>query len=212
MSIRLHSFAVGELYHCYNRGVEKRIVFDDADDFSYFLKGLELYNSENSSQKMRNSSNTNDTDSAKVKLVCIHAYCLNKNHFHLILEELAEGGISKFLQKLVTSYVMYFNKKNERTGSLFQGKFKSIHIDTDEYLQHLGVYVNLNNLVHGVKDEAIYRSSMNEYVLPQKGLCETSLLCTSDPSKYEAYAHDVLPTILSRKEAMKEFKYSEFID
>ena len=66
------------------------------------------------------------------------------NHFHLIIREKEIGGISKFMQKLITGYTMYFNQLNERSGSLFQGKFKASHIDNDRYLSYLISYVHLN--------------------------------------------------------------------
>ena len=66
------------------------------------------------------------------------------NHFHLLVRELKEGGISKFMQKLMTGYTMYFNKKNDRNGSLFQGKFKATHVSNDRYLRYLVSYIHLN--------------------------------------------------------------------
>jgi putative transposase len=78
--------------------------------------------------------------------VSIGAWCLMDNHFHFILKEETDGGISKFMQKLSTGYTMYFNIKYQRTGSLFGSRFKSKHIDNDNYLRHLFAYVHLNPL------------------------------------------------------------------
>ena len=66
------------------------------------------------------------------------------NHFHLLLREKKEGGISMFMEKFLTAYSMYFNKKNGRTGKLFEGVFKAIHVDNDEYLKYLFSYIHLN--------------------------------------------------------------------
>ena len=77
-------------------------------------------------------------------IVKILAYCLMPNHFHLLIEEIKEGGISKFMQKLQTGYTMYFNKKFERSGVLFQGRFKSRHADSGNYARYLFSYVHLN--------------------------------------------------------------------
>ena len=77
-------------------------------------------------------------------LVAIGAYCLMPNHFHLLVKEISAGGISKFMEKLGTGYSMYFNKKNGRTGFLFQGNFKAEHVDSDEYLKYLFAYIHLN--------------------------------------------------------------------
>lgn len=73
------------------------------------------------------------------------ADCLMPNHYHLVLEELVDGGVTRFMHKLGTGYTMYFNKKYDRVGSLFQGTFKAVQVDTDEYLQNLLVYVNVVN-------------------------------------------------------------------
>ena len=77
-------------------------------------------------------------------LVYIGAYCLMPNHFHLVLTEIEEGGVSKFMQKLSTAYSMYYNTKYQKTGSLFQGKFKSEYANNDRYLKYLFSYVHLN--------------------------------------------------------------------
>jgi len=74
----------------------------------------------------------------------IGAYCLMPNHFHLLTTEKDKNGISKFMQKLCTAYVMYYNKKYRRTGGLFEGKFKSKYLDTNQYLKYIFSYINLN--------------------------------------------------------------------
>jgi putative transposase len=66
------------------------------------------------------------------------------NHFHLLIREKSDGGITKFMSKLLTAYSMYFNAKNGRTGCLFEGRFKASHADTDEYLKYLFSYIHLN--------------------------------------------------------------------
>jgi putative transposase len=78
------------------------------------------------------------------QLVHIGAYCLMPNHFHLLLTDTGEGNISKFMKKLLTAYVMYFNKKYQRTGALFEGKFKAEHANTDKYLKYVFSYIHLN--------------------------------------------------------------------
>jgi putative transposase len=77
-------------------------------------------------------------------LVSIGAYCLMPNHFHLLVKEEFEGGIAKFMQRLLTGYTMYFNKKHDRTGPLFAGVFKSRHVADDRYLQRVASYIHLN--------------------------------------------------------------------
>jgi len=97
----------------------------------------------------------------KDSLVDIGAYCLMPNHFHILLKEKTENGISKFMKKLSTGYSMYFNKRYERTGRLFEGTFKSVHADSDEYLKYLFAYIHLNpiKLINPVwKEEGIRNS------------------------------------------------------
>ena len=77
-------------------------------------------------------------------LVSIGAYVIMPNHFHIIITQTENGNVSKFMQKLTTAYSMYYNKKYKRTGGLFEGKFKSIHIPDDRYLKYLFSYIHLN--------------------------------------------------------------------
>ncbi|MFZ2205579.1 MAG: transposase [Minisyncoccia bacterium] len=146
MSIRKISFAEGEYYHLYNRGNSKQIIFIDDLDYNRFLSLIFLCNSR---------KNINFRDAFEINedifnfdrdetIVDIGSYCLMTNHFHLLVKEKSEGGISLFMQKLSTAYVMYFNKKYTRSGSLFEGKFKSQHVDSDKYLKYIFSYIHLN--------------------------------------------------------------------
>jgi REP element-mobilizing transposase RayT len=141
-------FIEGEYYHIYNRGVDKRIIFLNNYDYYRFVLLLHVLNTdknlkirdllkENSFNELLNIKN-NDP------LVAIGAYCLMPNHFHILVTPLVKNGISKFMLKLQTSYTMYFNNKNKRAGALFQGVFKSQHLDTDEYLRYIYSYIHLN--------------------------------------------------------------------
>ena len=227
MSQRKETLAVGELYHIYNMGVDKRVIFADKQDFFQFLQMLEYFNQEVALGGLKESKypkNIKHRGKASV-LVEIIAYCLNGNHYHLILKQVADDGISKFMQKVGTGYAMYFNKKYKRRGSLFSGKFKSKHIDTDGYLRHVGVYVNLNNRVHkrekrkhgGLasvleKEGNIeYVSSWNEYLgKSQLKLCKTDYLLHEfkDRESYKRYAESTLKEIIKNKEEMKKLEES----
>ncbi|OGI65399.1 hypothetical protein A2647_02730 [Candidatus Nomurabacteria bacterium RIFCSPHIGHO2_01_FULL_40_24b] len=83
-------------------------------------------------------------------MVAIIAYCLNPNHFHFILKQLVDGGIAKFMQKLQGGYTYYFNVKNSRTGSLFQGTFKSHLMNSENYFNKILGYTNKNYQVHNI--------------------------------------------------------------
>ncbi|OGK75192.1 hypothetical protein A2575_00100 [Candidatus Roizmanbacteria bacterium RIFOXYD1_FULL_41_24] len=142
------SFVQGEYYHIYNRGVDKRIVFLNNYDYKRFILLLYVLNT-NKNIKIRDLLRENSYDGLfQIKnddpIVAIGAYCLMSNHFHLLITPLVKGGIPKFMLKLQTAYSMYFNNKNKRSGALFQGVFKSQHLDSDEYLRYIYSYIHLN--------------------------------------------------------------------
>lgn len=145
MSIRKAAFVLEEFYHIYNRGNSKQKIFLDLKDYQRFVDLLYAVNREekfNFADSLKGIS-VYEQDS-KNPLIAIGAYCLMPNHFHILLTPLAEKGVSKFMQKLSTAYVMYFNQKYKRTGALFEGKFKSQHAGDDRYLKYLFSYIHLN--------------------------------------------------------------------
>ncbi len=138
MSIRTVIFAVGEYYHIYNRGNSKMQIFHDDQDYSYFKNLLTAMNTE---ERFKTRFVKNEVKKKDV-LISIGAYCLIPNHFHILVRQENEKGISLFMQKLSTAYVMYYNKKYKRTGSLFEGKFKSKYAGEDTYLKYLFSYIH----------------------------------------------------------------------
>ena len=140
-------FIEDHYYHIYNRGTEERKIFLNESYYKRFIALLYLCNStepvRSSPLQGRTLQNVFKVD-RKDTLVDICTYCLMPNHFHILIREKTTGGISKFMQKLLTAYTMYFNTKNERTGALFQGKFKAKIINEDEYLWNLISYIHLN--------------------------------------------------------------------
>ena len=164
MSIRKVSFAPGEYYHIYNRGNSKQKIFHDNKDYAHFAGLLYACNQKenfkiDNLQKGQSLYNPEKQSS----LVSIGAYVLMPNHFHLLLTTEDDGNISKFMQKLSTAYVMYYNKKYKRTGSLFEGKFKSQHLDSDRYLKYIFSYIHLNvvKLINrGWKEKEIRNKNM----------------------------------------------------
>ena len=136
-------FSPGEFYHIYNRGTEKRKIFLSKRDYQRFLLLLYYCNSD-SNVVLRLEEQLFSPKSRKEPLVDICFYCLMPNHFHLLIREKIEGGVSRFMQKLSIGYTMYFNKLHERNGVLFQGKFKATHANNDRYLKYLISYIHLN--------------------------------------------------------------------
>jgi putative transposase len=145
---RKTSFVEGEYYHLYNRGVDKRIIFDNAGDYKRFSMLLYLMNNSENVHlaNILKQSSYDEIFSLErgAPLVAIGAFCLMPNHFHLLATPVAENGLPKFMLKLQTGYSMYFNTKNDRNGSLFQGPFKSEHAGEDRYLKYLFSYIHLN--------------------------------------------------------------------
>lgn len=146
---RKFDFSIGEFYHIYNRGTDKRTIFTDRNDYNRFIVLLHLCNSSEKvdiSNLVREGQSFTDLINIDVgeRLVDIGAYCLMPNHFHLLIREKQRDGISLFMKKLLTAYSMYFNKKHKRTGSLFEGPFRGTHVDSDVYLKYLFAYIHLN--------------------------------------------------------------------
>jgi len=142
---RNFKFGVGEYYHIYSRGVDKRVIFVDDADHHHFMALLFLCNSNKRFVFRDVISDISNFDRGE-ELLSIGAFCLMPNHVHFLVKETNESGISLFCQKIFTAYSMYFNKKYSRTGSLFEGAFKAKHADTDEYLKYLFSYIHLNPL------------------------------------------------------------------
>lgn len=174
MARQVNFFAVGEYYHVYNRGTEKRLIFLDEADYTRFISLLYLCNSSLSihrSDYANTPLNILITLPREKLLVDIGAYCLMPNHFHLLLHEHIEGGISIFMQKISTAYTMYFNKRYERNGSLFQGRFQAEHLSTDNYLKYIFAYIHLNPIGlidggwknHSIKDKTKVYNHLSFY-------------------------------------------------
>jgi len=152
-------FVKGGIYHIFNRGVEKRNIFQDDADRWRFLQGLYLFNDDGNSTNIlwrlenergglnfKTLKNFVEKESRERKpLVKIMADCLMSNHYHLILQEVEDNGVSTFMHKIGTGYTGYFNKKHGRVGGLFQGTFRAVPVKMDLYLQYLLVYLNVVN-------------------------------------------------------------------
>lgn len=146
-----------ELVHVLSRGVDKRKIFLDDQDNLRFIHDLFEFNDQelvnnNFYRFLERQNNIPVEQKARLKrtprklLVDIHAFCLMPNHYHLLLSTRVENGISKFMQKLNAGYVLYFNERYERKGTLFEGRYKSVSIKNDAHFIHLPYYIHLNPL------------------------------------------------------------------
>lgn len=140
--------SINEYYHVYNRGVDRKEIFKNDFDYNRFIALLYLCNSDKVIQRSDFLGKASLEEIFRAKrgkpIVAIGAYCLMPNHFHILLKEIIEDGISKFMLKLGTSYSMFFNKKYQRTGALFESRFKAQYVDDDRYIKYLYSYIHLN--------------------------------------------------------------------
>lgn len=200
-------FTNGEYYHVYNRGVDKREVFLNEYDVNRFLKSMEFFNSVKPIGSLYALAFQEERPKNHKKLVEIVAYCLNSNHYHLLLRQVADRGIPEFMKRVNGGYTWYFNHRNKRSGALFQGVFKSRHVGDNDYLLHLSAYVNLNDRVHQLSGftAKLSKSSWNEYTKDTKYLCNTRSLLDQFKNKkdYEKFALEALPIMLQRKQDEK---------
>lgn len=170
----IKQFVENGYYHIYNRGVEKREIFESDLDYRVFLHLLKFYLSP---QTDDDHPLTSLTGFIPVRLrplqsldneVDLLTYCLMPNHFHLLLKQLTVNGITKLLRRLSTTYSMYFNRKNNRVGHLFQGIYKAAYISNEAYLLHLSRYIHLNPSSLTGMNPVSYPYSSYQYYLGRK--------------------------------------------
>lgn len=140
-------------YHIYNRGVEKRTIFEDEQDYKVFLSYLKFALSEPPKNKDITKIFTLQGEPFKgiprmpknfLNKVELVAYCLMPNHFHLLIRQIDNISIKSFMNSLITRYTMFFNKRYDRVGSLFQGVYRAILVTDEPYLLHISRYIHLN--------------------------------------------------------------------
>jgi putative transposase len=166
------SFSVGEYYHIYNRGVDKRDIYMDPNDKDRFIKLLFLSNGDKPYVFRLVQGQPLYKIDVGEKRVAVGCYVIMPNHFHILVKEINEGGITSFMEKLTTGYSMYFNTRYKRSGALFQGRFKAEHVDRDEYLKYLYAYIHLNPVKlidpswkeNGIKDADGARKYLENYL------------------------------------------------
>ncbi|MEI7918534.1 MAG: transposase [Candidatus Saccharibacteria bacterium] len=132
-------YSTDSYYHVYNRGVEKRAIFIDDQDYAVFVALLKRYLDINADGGSRGRSYVDVKDG-----VDVISFCLMPNHFHLLLYQIELGAITKLMRAVCSSYSTYFNKKYQRVGALFQGKFRAVPVLSNAYLQYISRYIHLN--------------------------------------------------------------------
>lgn len=138
-----------ELFHVLNRGVDGRDLFVDSSNYVRFVHNLYEFNDSAPAAEFHRRSGRNvglTMSHIREPIVEIHGWCLMKNHFHLLLSEISEGGIPLFLRKINIGYAKYFNERYGRVGTLFQGRTKKVPIVSDPQFNYILHYIHLNPL------------------------------------------------------------------
>lgn len=194
-------YAEDTYYHAYNRGVEKRDIFLDDQDYRTFLHLLKIYLSPRQATPLLTRSNLVRPRPAQSirKEVKLIAYCLMPNHFHLLLKQKTKEGMVKLMRRIATTYVMYFNERYQREGALFQGTYKAIGIDFESYLLHLSRYIHRNPAELTRSNLVNYPYSSYPYYLGKKHAEWV------DPQPVLSYFHSEGPTLGKKISSYQDF-------
>ena len=205
----------GCYYHIVTRSIAKYEIFNDSDDYLRIMALLDLYRFKDFQYKysqfiglsMRHQKAIVNSMKNSPQLVEIIAYCIMPTHIHLILKQKTDNGISKYMARVLDAYTRYFNVKYHRTGPLWEGRFKSVLVDTDEQLLHLSRYIHLNPTSAGLvqKPRDWQFSSYREYVRSRinksfSHLCQFEEVISVDSKEYRNF---VLDRIAYQKEISK---------
>jgi putative transposase len=210
----IKTYVAKGFYHIYNRGIEKRIIFQDDMDYKVFLKYLRDAlvkspdNGKNKLIKIELQGGTLQKFIRPVKnfnnSINLIAYCLMPNHFHLLIQQIDKESMKQFMQSVITRYSMYFNKKYERVGKLFQGHYKAVLINDDNYLLHLTRYIHLNPSEYTQDLESAY-SSYSDYLKHRK-----SDLVNTVPvlSFFSTSSKDFIQNVNTYKDFVEKYKHN----
>lgn len=198
MPRRIEPLVTSSYYHVFNRGVAKSDTFNGDQDYyqarlslSYYrFTGIKMKLSRFKQLPPQAKQEVEMINASSNQLVDIIAYVMMPNHFHLLLQQKAENGISVFVSRVTNSYTRYFNTKYSRIGPLFQGQFKAVQVETNEQLLHLSRYIHLNPLVSNViklSELTTYPwSSLPNFLSGKNDLVNSRLITAqfSSPSQY----------------------------
>lgn len=205
----IKQFVANSYYHLYNRGVEKRIICIDEQDYAVLLSYLKTYLLPRDDQALRNiilsETRSYHEKSQASRLLNMNnffssvelvAFCLMSNHFHFLVKQKNENDIDRFMNSLFTRYSMYFNRRYKRVGPLFQGLYKAVLVTNDNQLLHLSRYIHRNPLQKGSALRGYTFSSYPSYLGLQKTewIHSESILSffnKSNKTSYESFVEDV---------------------
>lgn len=227
------NFENNEYYHIFNRGVDKRDVFLDDKDYWKFFDCLRDFNnktyyeerlgvlglSKHSIREIRSDDfkRLGSFLKEQERVVNLPSYNLIKNHFHGVVQQLQDNGVSNLMHKVGLSYTGYFNKKNNRSGALFQGTYKAVHIENTEHLLWVLGYVNGNIEIHGLGKASDYPWSSYRAICEElDGISKRSNLSVlsgldiikthfTTAKEFEEFARMVVKESRAKKEMMKKY-------
>lgn len=193
-----------QYYHIFSRSIAQFKIFNNNEDYLRILNILDLYRYIDFTLKYSQFdelttvhqqaivANLRKNNSLLVEIV---AYCLMPTHLHLLLKQIADKGIAKYMSKVLNSYARYFNIKHKRVGPLWTGRFKSVLVSSDEQLLHLTRYIHLNPTSAGLVDKlnAWKFSSYYEYIDPdikKERICSFSDILTMSPKEYRKFVEN----------------------
>ncbi len=215
--LRKDPFITGEYYHIYNRGVDKRNIFKSSYDYERFIMLLYIANSDGQ-LRLDNLINILHKNFEEIMildkdepLVSIGAWCLMTNHFHLLIRQEVDGGITKFMRKVGVGYSMFFNIKYQRQGALFGGPFKSKCIKTDDnYMRQLMAYIHLNAL--DIEFSGWDKKENRDEVMMKKFLDSYRYSSYQDYIEVNRAENSILNKISFPDYFQKEYSFKEFVE
>lgn len=148
----------GEIYHVFNRGIDRRSTFTDKKEFERIQKLVKFYRHKDTPIRFSQVNQQPQEIREKIlsdlyknkRIIDILSYCIMPNHFHFLLQQTEEKGISTFISNITNAYTKYFNTKHKRAGPLFEGVFKAVHIESEEQLIHVSRYIHLNPVASSI--------------------------------------------------------------
>lgn len=202
MPVRKIPLVTGEYYHIFNRGINRQPTFTTERDYRRAVQTLIYYRPIINKIKYSNflARSRDERQSILKKLattphkISVIAYCMMPNHFHLLLRQEDDGGISKYLADFQNSFTKYFDAKHKRSGALFDRQFKAVHVESENQLLHLTRYIHLNPYSSGIvtKDQITHYpySSLPEYLSGSYQLSNPSIVLDINSRRYESFVLD----------------------
>lgn len=190
-------FVNNNYYHVANFGIENRFVFNDKKDVDRFIALLDYYSIKNPPARFafRKRPLVRNAKFTPIPMVEVVAYCLMPTHFHLILKQLDDNGVPNYISKVLNSYTKYYNARQKRKGTLFEGTFKSRPIEQDQ-LSYISRHIHLEPQLEGIviNLSRFPFSSYLEYIDLEKGFCEKKYILDSfsGPEDYKQFVLDNL--------------------